>query len=372
MNETAKSLFADWYTAGIKNNASADEMKPKREAIEKILSIKDRAVWTDVLLVYLGFLAENEDGFKRVAQYFKDADEYFQLKNVHLLRLLSGCAIAEKLDANDSWVSDFLALAIIVQPLRTEGIVPELPERALAFYVRECEKKRGLAVRANAVAVKTALPKPVQPAMADHTSIPEFIKQLGTYLTGTTKDVTQLITAINQLIGLGDDVKTAIKGLSEETDVLWWLFGEHSSLLKKPFNTASPELLAVLVGIELQELTAMLPGIGKVSAIIAKALGSVTHQADEEVALELFIEATHAVQAVLDQSLPAIPGHTSPICPLLFALRTYLQYSGNEWKEVLTKAGINPAERKYTRAAFAGQLYRELMIIRVYNEIGTV
>ena len=372
MKESAKSLFADWYTAGIKKDASAEEMKPKREAIEKMLLVKDRSVWTDTLLVYLGFLSENEDGFKRIAQYFKNVDEYFQLKNVHLLRLLAGCVIAEKLDANDSWISDYLALAIIVQPNRTEGIVPDLPVRAINFYLQECEKKRRMAIKAVPSEVKSALAKPIMPTMTDHTGIPDFVKQLNTFLTGTTKDVALLISTLNKIIGIDRDVATAIKALSEETNVLWWLFGEHSNVLQKPFSSFSPELLAILIGLELQLLTEILPGIGKVSAIIAKALNTVAHKLEEEVSLGTYIEATNEVQISLNDSIPSIPDNLTALCPILFSLRTFFQYSGSEWKEVLGKAGISIAEEKYTRSAMADQLYKELMIIRIYNQIGAL
>jgi hypothetical protein len=367
MIETAKSLFADWYTAGIKKDASIEDMKPKREAIEKIILIDDRVFWTDVLMVYLGFISENDEGFKKIAQYFKNADEYFQLKNVHLLRLLCGCAIAEKIDANNSWTCDYLALAIIVQPSRTEGIVPDLPVRAIEFYVKECENKRTAKIRETSGQVKTTMAKPTLPSMTDHTGIPDFVKQMTVYLNGTTKDVMQLIATVNRLIAVNNDVSSAVEALSEETNVLWWLFGSQSNILKKPFSSLSAELVAILIGLELEQLTLILPGIGKVSPIIAKALAAFTNQKEEHVTLDAFIEASRDVQEILDKSLAAFPEGLRPLVPIVFSLRTFLQYSGNEWRDVLSNAGVTPLDQKYSHIAFAGQLYKELMIIRTYN-----
>jgi hypothetical protein len=368
MNQTAKALFTDWYNAGIKKEATAEELKPKRQAIDKILLEKSKDLWVDIANVYFGFYNENEEGFQRVAKYFKDVDDFFPLKNVNLLRVLSGCLIAEKIEKNDAWASDILALSVIINPEKGDGIIQDLLTRAQKFYIKESEKKHDHEIIKNDIVLKTSLAKPVMPTMADHTGIVEFVKQLNAYLTGTTKDVSLLLTTVNSLITAhNDEIKKTYDALSEETNILWWLFGGYADTIDKPFSALSVELLSVLTAIELQTLTTILPGAGKITSIITKALTNTGTSLSEKSTIEQFIVSTSEYQKEIEKALIEQPTALSSIIPISTALKSYYQYSANEWKASLSGIpGIDLA-KVLEPVKFTEQLYRELMLLRIYK-----
>lgn len=367
MNQTSKSLFTDWYNAGLKKEAGLEELKLRREAIDKILKENTYDFWLNIAQVYLGLSDENSEAFQDIASRFKSVDDLFPLKNVNLLRVLSGCLIAEKMEINDNLSCDVLSLAIIINSDKGDNIIPELSDRAKKFYIRECESKRVASITTNSILLKATTAKPVMPTMSDHTGIPDFVKQLTVYLNSTTKDVAQLITAANTLATTQNtQIKKAYDALSEETNILWWLFSESSDILEKSMSAIPMNLLTIIVALELQKLTTIIPGAGKVSSIIRKALSNVGDP-NQLSTIEEFVVSTKEVQETIGKNLITQRPTAKALTPLTSALLAYVQFSESEWKVVLQKALGLDTTNTLSAIDFAKQLYFESMLLRICN-----
>lgn len=369
MNYSAHDMFADWYNQGLKKEASNEELTSRRTVLDKILGSSDPTFWLNALGVFLGLVKADDPIYKQLASEFKEQDDFFSLTNENLLRLLIGCAIAEKIEENANYVSDLLALAIINTFPEEQEILPAIVPLAHRFWINECESSRSMEFSKNPEKIKSAIGKTPLPTMADHTGIPDFVKQLTTFIGVFNKDNISEITAINGILEWNSMTEKNFKSLSEETNILWWIFGEYSNIFQKSFHTFSPQLLSVVSALELDQLTVSLPGAGKIDAIINKVLSILDKTSSQNNTLEEIVSSIKEHQEAIKANLPTMNPILIPFCPYTFGLTSYLEYSEVEWKDVYFKKTKINCQSTTSLSRYASQLYRELMMIRVWKHL---
>ncbi|WP_295769314.1 GTPase-associated system all-helical protein GASH [uncultured Mucilaginibacter sp.] len=372
MNYSAKDLFPDHYTEGIKRDASPEELKMRRATIDRLLPETDILKWVLYIKIYWGIVKEENSEYLSVVEEFKTDDENFLVKNNNLLRLLLGLLIIEKIEQNSTFISDFLGLSVITHALSPQEIFPQLYNYSANFWIEECERKRSVIFPKTPVKIKASLAKVVLPAVEgtpypDSDSFQTFKTSLNSSITSLVKDANAVINGYNSLIDYTSKLQTAYSAVAEETNVLWWLFGGYSDLLKKPFQLLSPEGLSIVVAIELARHTKIIPGIGKVDNIINRPLSILSPEQAVERPLGDLIGGITNYTEELKQELPKIDVRLTSFCPFLFGLQTAIEYADVEWKAIFIKTtGIN-LERTLSLQQFSGQLYKELSLLRIFK-----
>lgn len=377
--QSAKALFPDWYSRGIKRPVDPSEISILRSVIEKILSKEDKLFWIDLVRLFLGFTSVDDPAVVGFNNLFKEADENFPItNNRNLLRLLAGCTIAQKIELNDSTLSDLLSLSLITGSFgeRCADLpITELLEQAESFWFTECESVR---------AVKENFSIPTKP-VTKIPPMPDLTLANGSYGSPTTDSVNkaleQIKTQLNKVIeetGTPSgfiksvnlsfiNIQQALKVRAEEMNVLWWLIGNYCNLQKTPYKKMSTDNALMGLALDLAELTIFIPGLGRVDNIIAKAISQNDIQADSI----NFFETLNSIQGE-PQLLEALKASqeeaVAQLCPYLFAAKCLASYPNeNVWKSVF-KGKIEIADSLKTSGIEAvNQLYKELMLVKVYN-----
>lgn len=144
----------------------------------------------------------------------------------------------------------------------------------------------------------------------------------------------------------------------EELQALWWLVGGVSWEFARPIDQLDPKLKSLAVATELASLTALLPGISALAALLSRAGLS-----DSE---------TLAVSDVVGSSDQAWLRSTaeelqpSPVVhPLHFAVLRSLETDGGDaWVTGWAAATEFPQDVALSQAAMATQFYRERLLLR--------
>lgn len=146
----------------------------------------------------------------------------------------------------------------------------------------------------------------------------------------------------------------------EESQILWWLFGEHSRTLEKPFSAFRPAEAALIGGIELAALTEA----SELGPIAAEAvLERVLHCAKRDnrpqpVTLLGAVDGLGADLPRLKTPPPVRPG----ICPILTAMAKSVEIGSGAWGSAFSKATGLDAGVELKPLDVALQVYRECLL----------
>jgi hypothetical protein len=385
MNHSAKDLFPDWYAKGLKKEVSSEELNSRRTTIERLLKQKELNFWLDTVKVYYGILGQESSIWTELAVAFKEDDINFPLQqNENILRLLSGSLLSQKIELNDSWNCDAIALSLTTTSFLTRtGELPlnEVHELAVAHWLSECEavRKMDLEFKSEKEPVKWSTGKinipPVQgigtnyaPDFVSAGNLKPTLDSITAHLASLQKDVLAANQTDKVLYTSLESIKSNLKIISEETNILWWLFGGFSNTLCKSLSTLPLPLASTIIGKELHDLTYNLPGLGHVTNIINKSLSQVSSDFTKEFSFADFIESLKEIKDFV-KFFPPVPETLFVHAPCLNAIRCFYEFKDGDWMFVFKKKGIVDPKEMVTPLDFSTQIYKELMLFKVCNEV---
>lgn len=373
MSYTAVDLMPEWYSKAISKQAGDEEITLRKKTMSEIIPIDSKSIWVDIVKIYLSLTKAGTTEYTAIVDLLKKDDDNFNVQNENLIKVLCGCAIAQKMDLNESYISDALALMIVCAEFFNKNVntIPELPQRAYNFWINECERKRvvdldfAVGNQLSASAVKVEIPElsaDEKTWKANSDAVLKIITALQKDLNSANAEIVSQQKALNAS-------KQNFVALSEESDILWWLFGAYSSTVKKSFNRLSAEILSVIISVELFKLTKTKPGIAGTESIIHRALSNVEYEFGSTHTIDKIVNSVTEYEKELKLLLPEIPQELEKLCPLLLAVRERIEYTGIEWKAVYNKKNALDIDSKVTYENFSIQLYQELMMLEVYSKI---
>jgi hypothetical protein len=173
---------------------------------------------------------------------FQAADVTFPMqKNDEELRVLAGAELVDVIERSDEDLAMLAALCLAsasFENLRKEAQVPAIPGIA-AIYLNAQTAKRA--------------------------EVPEEASTLGAALTAAGEPYDQLADEFTQ-------VQRELAVVSEESNMLWWLFSETSRDLNKQWSDLPLPAAAIMAGKELADLTHLLPGPMAAAAFLKKTI----------------------------------------------------------------------------------------------------
>ncbi|MFC7053077.1 GTPase-associated system all-helical protein GASH [Hansschlegelia quercus] len=162
------------------------------------------------------------------------------------------------------------------------------------------------------------------------------------------KQVTDAVSALNANFNY----------LREESQILWWLFGEHSRSSGKPFDSLRPAQAALLGGIELGELcTTSYLGPVAAPAVLERVLRSAKKDS-KSISLALAVDGLSADLDTLSLEMPLRPG----ICPVLTALNKAREIGGGGWVQAFESATGLDAHMEFKASELAEQVFYEQLL----------
>jgi GTPase-associated system helical domain len=151
-----------------------------------------------------------------------------------------------------------------------------------------------------------------------------------------------------------------IRLMQEETQILWWLFGETSRTLNKPFRSFTAPQAAVLAGLELGQLTNV-TSLGPVAA--PAMLERVIDLAGGESAGTTIAAVIDGFEADdLAKLRPPAQDLLPRIYPLMTGITKAIDIGQGSWHAAFEKAtGVN-ATTEISSVELASQVYAEHLL----------
>jgi hypothetical protein len=239
--------FAEWYrAAGIPPNG---DILPKRwAAIEKYEAGRDEIVSLARLFYRLGKPSEEFEHAFRTA--FQTADPAFQMRdNDQELLVLAGAELINIIDRSSIELADLAALSLVcaaAQNLRGAAAIPDIPEIAARYLGKRAIER-------------------ARKGQGDSDSASSSRKTLFDGLTAAGAPLNGLPAELERL-------QRELAVVSEESNMLWWLFSEYSHDLEQPWARSTVPAAALVAGKELAELTRVLPGPVAATAFLDRVI----------------------------------------------------------------------------------------------------
>lgn len=357
--------FADWYRL-----ASVDvndiDLKARWVGVQAAVESFLPSDLLDAARVFYGLPPKTTDFLDRFRQHFKDADDKFRmLDNTAEVRVLSGAALVGLFDVSDHW-GNAAALAVTCPSFRgtrpsAVGDIERLAREALASHSASLRQPKDVAgIGQDLVATTQTHVTNLLTAVKANTSLnaahDQFEQVLGDVVSGFTR--------ISECIRT-DRRERAMR--SEESNVLWWLFGGYSRDLNVAFAKIKAPALVMVAGKEMADLTSTIPGAYSARAFLDKAirenlqrdtasLADVVNACPPEWRRE--VVARGKIHAVED------------LCPTLFAMHKADEADGKRaWIKVFqTATQLRPAEQ-LDPVDLAEQTFEEWLLARAVAEL---
>lgn len=360
------NLLPNWYHVA-RIDVDGNELEKRGEGIEafdKGLKL-DKAL--DALRLFNGIPTQDANFKEEYGAIFQQIDPTFRIRNNDLeLRILAGASTIKVLDRQYGDLSDPVALAITCansRGLYSNGMDmnQDVLDSALNYLL-----KRAVNLRSPDKLTFT------------RTSIGKFNKAVetfgGSFSATTAETKTALVEPLNLLYSTVADQGALISKLNyalrvqrEETNILWWLFGEYSRDLEKPLTEFKLPAVALITGKELADITSFAPGPRSIPAIIDRALRLITPKLPASITIKEAVNGTPREwreRWIADTKM----GVFQDLCPMHSAVEKSIEATGNnDWARAFNARGLVKVTQQIPPLDLAVQVYQERILIRIFG-----
>jgi hypothetical protein len=240
------SDFSEWFrAAGIE--LPDDALKKRWPVVDEFQVNRDDVI--SLADVFFGFFEGKDSFLSSFRKAFQDADSNFRMKdNNRELSVLAGAILVTVIESDSVEVGDLAALALVsgaAQNLRATPCCPDIPESAAKHLSRRSVNRGEL-----------------NPDDAEDEKQHEIAK-----------------------------LRRDLDLVSEETNVLWWVFGESSRDTEKRWSEYNSLQTAIMVGKELADLTRIAPGPPAAAALLRRVMDHAKGKAPDQVSVKDAISA---------------------------------------------------------------------------------
>jgi hypothetical protein len=360
------NLLPNWYHVA-RVDVDGNELERRWEGIEAFdRGLKlDKAL--DALRLFNGIPTRDSNFKQEYGTVFQQIDPTFRIRNNDLeLRILAGASTVKVLDRQHGDLSDPVALAITCvnsRGLYSNGMDmnQDVLDVALNYLL-----KRAVQVRS-----------PDKLTFA-RTSIGKFSKAVetfgGSFTTSTAETKAALAEPFNLLsTAVGDQgsliskLNYALRVQREETNILWWLLGEHSRDLEKPLTEFKLPAITLITGKELADLTSFAPGPRSIPAILDRALRLVAPKLPASITIKDAVNGTPREwreRLMADTEMQVF----QDLCPIHSAVERSIEASGNnDWVRAFNARSLVKVSQHISPLDLALQIYQERILIQRFG-----
>lgn len=367
-----KNKIAEWHT--LSKVAVQNETLDKRyESIENITQRNEVEFWLDIVRLYLG-IAVNGKNITDFISAFSSLDSNFPLtKNEKLLKVLAGMVLICKMELatdsdsdneDESEEEEEEEATNTTVEVEDNGEDEDIDHSEIAIVISNAlvnsiffnqyklDTKVPVVDTAKAYLSDYSFNQRTSEVSEHEDSLNETANRLSEEDEGLDASEEESLVKTTQAL-----IKEN-KLLSEEVNVLWWLFGEYSELTDKYFSEIENNAMVVLGAKELYDLSKFNSELPAASHILRKAIKASNGNGTKQTSLKLCIDS-------LDQSLKGeiLDSNTETIdilTPCLYALKNS---NTKDWHK---SVGFS-AEEKLNHNVLAMQFYKEIVFINSIN-----
>lgn len=328
---------------------SEEKINSRIQGIQKILMSCDEVKEIQILLAIYFNIPHEQEKENSFVTVFCETDKMFDGDNKEEMRILAGCALAELLRENEDV---FTAYSIKFLEAYYEHAIDELSELADEAIASGTLEKKEQMDEMDDFHLKNNWEKEIA-------SEGDWTDTAADTVVGILKKYQQYM---KKLAALSNSLLKENMKCKEKTEILSWIMGEWSDLLKKPLSEISDKEGALVLGIELANLSGF-PGSYAAKELLHKMLGK-CKQTNKEIALTELIdcqeENTRKKIAALYEGT-----YEELYLPIISAINYSLEVDGaGEWVPMYKKKfHIKPDEVKYAIVEWSYYVYMEVMAI---------
>jgi hypothetical protein len=365
--------FAEWYrAAGLQ--PKAEDLEKRWQGLENFA--KKIKVQNAIELVRLFYARPPQvsDFVERYSAALQSADPTFPMRENGLeLQVLAGATVAHIVEKTRTTVTDAVALAVLCdycQGLRQNVLNSEILEYARAYLaekaVRMRESDGNFAVTEPDVDLEDSLDTLITAATGTNlTSLKEPIRPPFEQLADA---ISKLAASVNKM---GEKLAQETRSHREESNILWWVFGEHSRDLDTRMTELQLPFATLLAGKELADLVKIVPGPIAASAFLDKMLRFADPELSKSTSIKDAVNAAPREWRVRLIEEVAARG-VEDICPVHLAVQKSLEVEKpTEWLAPFERASDLKSKGAIAPLDLATQVYHERMLMRAVNIAGT-
>lgn len=320
------SDFSEWFlAAGIELQ---DDMLLKRwTGVDAFTAGRDEIV--SLVELFFGFYDANETFTSKFRIPFQEADAAFRMKgNNRELSVLAGAKLVSIMEGDSIELGDFAAMALVscaAQNLRASPCVSEIPERAARHL--------------NLRTVNRSKPDPNAESDED----------------GTLVEIKRL--------------QRDLAVIGEESNMLWWVFGESSRDTNKRWSDCTVAQTALMAGKELADLTRIAPGPAAAAALLDRVVK--------------YAKPKPSAHVVVKDAIAELPGdwrqsfakHHCPaalmnLCPVAHGIKMSVDLAnGDAWIRALPNSTKIQRGGKITSHLLAYQVFVECLLTSFWSKL---
>lgn len=334
--------FGEWYrSAGMEPDG---EILPKRwVGIENYSPDTNGVVSLARLFYRLG--KPNDDFLAAFQDVFQKADPAFKMRdNEHELSVLAGADLVDVIERSDSALSDLAALSLVsaaAENLRPRPSVRDIPEIA-ARYLNERTIGRAETVDEESADIKR------------NKTLFAALSVLG----GPHGDLVKELQRLQRELSV----------VTEESNMLWWLFSEYSRDERQPWTNFSVPAVALMAGKELADLTSVIPGPVAARAFLDRVIRCAKKKPPASVSIK---DAINDVTIEWRQKYTSggCPPELEDLMPISHGAKLSLASPDNDaWLPAFTPATGIKSDASIVPNILAYQIFLETLLCRSWKE----
>lgn len=319
------SHFSEWFlSAGIELQ---DDALQKRWAGVEAFAV-GKAEILPLVEIFFGHFDGKDTFLQSFRAAFQQEDGAFRMRdNNQELSVLAGAKLIAVIESSELTLGDLASLAIVscaAQNLRALPSVGDVAERASTHL--------------NARTLNRAKADPNAEVTEDET-----------------------LAAVEQ-------VQRDLAAVTEESNILWWVFGECSRDTGKRWSDYAVEQAAVMAGKELADLTRMAPGPASGAALLDKVVKFAKSKPPAQIVLKDAIAGLPA--AWRESFVKTVPQTLLFVCPVSHAVKLSLDLAaGDAWIQVLPGTTKIQRAGKISPQSLAYQVFLERLLAWFWTKV---
>lgn len=341
---TTKDFFPGWYKS-VEVSISETLVENRLSAINELVDEEDIDLWLDIVRLALGLKIEDQDSVTQIIDKFKSFDITFPIVNndnvINVLAKISLCFLFE----NPTAFSQIVSRAVISSSFFAEQS-SEIP------YVNYAQQNLSKVIADNSF---------------DVYEVGESLKERQTELEDDT-DEEETVTYSDHLnlIKTANYILQENKNLKDETNVLWWLFGQYSTLYNSYFSEVGTAKMILAAAEELFNLNST-------NSILSSKhiLHKVLLLANNKKPLKSISLASVIAESDLDVKNKLLTyGNLGDLTPILLALTLSKELGVPKlWQAAFKNRNFHfDAAKIFTPQEIANQIYNEITFVKYAKE----
>jgi hypothetical protein len=353
--------FADWYNE-ISLRPTAETLEARWKAVEAVAAgVKLKKI--PALLRVFFSLPGGETAVEEIRAAAKEDKTYLAENDQKELTVLAGSVIAVAV-SRSSTQADATALGVscieaqgLRKPTRLQGVVDE----CMAYLAEESVRVRAVdnnpVKDMNVATLTKRIAERGGVAVSDVNSVWNGVDiVLKDLLAQHTAHTNSINTEVNQ----------AVRRLSEQTDILWWLFGEHTLDGTTAFHDLTVPEACYWGARDLAALTQFMPGPFAAPAFLNRMLRLVKDKVPPHVRIS---DGVNDCKKEWKEGWVSELGSAQQLpdlCPMLFGIAKSVEVGGGAgWTAAFEHATGLATNGKLGPTLLALQIYSELLLMRV-------